>query len=387
MVLDLIPKIHYLNIMNNPNTTQTQTQAKRGRTTTTTVRKTFRGQNVNQSLLDGIQQLQGQLDAIKEKRNEVQELSIIKKFENDCKDFKVANATKVGLRMTPQPTYSLGGFLLNGVVRLGNFLFSRLGFGPLGPVKDSLGLCMPVSTLKICDLRPAVGDLCYWAGFCYADTIVKVMSGGFNWIMKKMFGWDYLTIIPYVGYVMTLWRELIEKFGLAFPILRYYSFFRLAVVLVFVLGSSLVKPELRAVVVDTEVVDPVMVPDFDAEEPQPLREMMTVQPVVAFGPIMTSFDFYLPQLANFSNHYWRILPERRLSVKLLPQLINQKTLLAGLKTDIEQEKSRLLRLATSYSSGQDDIRSILAGADAYRDTVLFCMARAINSPVFSLQSN
>lgn len=158
------------------------------------------------------------------------------------------------------------------------------------------------------------------------------------------------------------------------------------------LQAASTKTTLVLEVEEQQTITPAAVPSFDEETYQVDRSILVCQPKIEYettwGVFCVSKHFNDPRLellrddSTISN-----MRTFNISYKLLPELLNQKTLLASFKADCTQEVNRLIRLAESCGTAQDNFNRFLRGRDVYRDTVLFGLMRTLNRPDVSLSLN
>jgi len=198
-----------------------------------------------------------------------------------------------------------------------------------------------------------------------------------HFVLKWLVGFSY-------GYIMTNLAISLARSCLDIPRMILQSG----------LHAISTKDTLVLEVEDVEVVDPDLVPSMDEETYQAHRSILICQPRIKYdtfvGPLAVDLHFNDPNLQHFYFDGSPVVANMRkfnISLKLLPELLNQKTLLANMKPDPTQEINRLLRLAESCGNAQDNFYQFLEGRDVYRDTVLFGMMRILNKPDVSLSLN
>jgi hypothetical protein len=148
------------------------------------------------------------------------------------------------------------------------------------------------------------------------------------------------------------------------------------------LGLVSTKSSLFYEIVEVVDVEPVIVPSFDEETVQVSRQIMICQPFMKYETPFGNLNTRMPQrLIEYGElKELGFFKTQSISYKLLPELLNQKTLLATMKTDPIQEIHRLVRLAESCGTAQDEFNEMLAGRSLYKDTVRFSLMKVLNTP-------
>jgi hypothetical protein len=222
-----------------------------------------------------------------------------------------------------------------------------------------------------------------------------------GWIVGHLRNWRYFSF----SWIQWLWtnslcliRSIYSTYLGRFLPHIFFCLFFYKTMETFIYGIACMhsrNAELRMEVQEIDVVEPEVIPRFDMEEAQPPRQIWVCRPFVSlniFGyrvalnhPHMV---FNTPEfLARGTCSYYysiftSVLAEYKtfnLSLNLLPEILNQRTLLANTRDPVHYVK-RMIRFAETASCGQDSFAEFLRGRDAYRETLQFCLARATNSP-------
>jgi len=137
--------------------------------------------------------------------------------------------------------------------------------------------------------------------------------------------------------------------------------------------------ELRAEVVAEQVVMAGQLPSFDIEVPQPPRSILECRPFIKIATVLGDFEVPEPIFGIFTQEYQRgtYFKNFYLSLPLLSECLNEKTLLAS-NRETDSYVKRIFRFAESASHCQDSFAEFLRGRDAFRETIHFCLSRAVN---------
>lgn len=148
------------------------------------------------------------------------------------------------------------------------------------------------------------------------------------------------------------------------------------------LGLVSTKSSLFYEIIEVAEVEPVIVPSFDEEAVQVSRQILVCQPFMRYETPLGSLNTRLPQrLIEFGDlTELGLFKTQNISYKLLPELLNQKTMLATMKVDPVQEIHRLVRLAESCGTAQDEFNEMLAGRSVLKDTVRLSLMKVLNTP-------
>lgn len=228
-------------------------------------------------------------------------------------------------------------------------------------------------------LTPLAGVIQHWSNY-ETDLIPGnlMLVRGLNFLFRgfgRLFCWitERLLIASSASWAWYVCKLVPPFFGVYF---LYRVFLNLWHGMVLIHNDTV---ELRMEIVDTEVVVPDMVPSFNLDDVQARRNIFRAVPYIAVKTLLAEHMIEFPVLSLDTREFqngWKFR-EFYLSQNLLPELLNQKTLLANW-SDPRVYKDRLVRFAESFGQGQDSFSEFLRGRDAYRDTIQFCLARATN---------
>lgn len=193
------------------------------------------------------------------------------------------------------------------------------------------------------------------------------------------------TWASWLGYYQT-WVMLLSLFLKAARWVVTYRYARQIFIDAFDFITSIFSytKELRYEVVGIDSVLPQVVPSFDEESIQIERDVAVCDPVIQYNTCFGSCALTIPDNCPDYDHSILqndVFKQQFLSLKLLPELVNQKTLLASARSVKDQEINRLIRLAENCGVAQDDYTILLDGRDTYLNTLRFGLMRIVNRPI------